>query len=128
MSILYSLFVPVISGVSASLAIFANFVEDSSPVVSLLSGFAIPAGVILLVLTIPTLVVRCMILYRVYRVMAGRKAGWMTLLSILSGAAATVILCVLGFGRRQPRYPALPSETSYNEAPTEEDPGATERP
>ena len=119
LSILYSLFVPVISGVSASLAIFANFVEDSDPVVSLLSGFAIPAGVILLVLTIPTLVVRYMILFRVYRVMAGKRAAGLTVLSIFVPEAVTVTLAVLGLGRRQPRYPAVSYETLPDEAPVE---------
>ena len=50
---------------------------------------------------------RYAVLYRVYRMMAGRSVIWMLLLSIYVRYASTVLLAIMGFSRR---YPVAPPE------------------
>lgn len=47
-------------------------------------------------------VVYYLVIYRVYRMMAGKNAVWMLLLSIFVNAAVTVIAAILGFSKKFP--------------------------
>ena len=68
--------------------------------------------VVVVALGIALSVVEYMAIYRIYRIMAGKSAVWMLLLSIFVSVAGTVLIVMLGFSSR---YPVKPVDEPINE-------------
>ena len=115
-SIAFSALLPVASLIPTAGLVLSTVYSDSAAA-GLPYAIAFPLLLLfLLCLAIPTAVIGYLILYRIYRALTGKDAGWMLALSILVTGASTVILAVLGFGKAQP---ALPAALPPTEAPTE---------
>ena len=87
----------IVSGASRDPSIFENFSFWVPVIISY-------AALIALIFTITAIysVVYYLVIYRVYRMMAGKHAVWMLLLSIFAGSAVTVIAAILGFSKKFP--------------------------